>query len=57
MDTLKISSRHLSLDAPFSEGEDNNLLDVLEGFALLEVGCIASTVRSSGKTGGHWDRM
>ena len=30
MDTLKISSRHLSLDAPFNEGEDNNLLDVLE---------------------------
>ncbi len=29
MDTLKISSRHLSLDAPFSEGEDNSLLDVL----------------------------
>lgn len=30
MDTLKISSRHLSLDAPFNEGEDNRLLDVLE---------------------------
>ena len=30
MDTLKISSRHLSLDAPFSDGEDNRLLDVLE---------------------------
>jgi len=30
MDTLKISSRHLSLDAPFNEGEDNSLLDVLE---------------------------
>jgi RNA polymerase primary sigma factor len=29
-DTLKISSRHLSLDAPFNEGEDNSLLDVLE---------------------------
>jgi RNA polymerase primary sigma factor len=29
-DTLKISSRHLSLDAPFQEGEDNRLLDVLE---------------------------
>ena len=29
-DTLKISSRHLSLDAPFKEGEDNSLLDVLE---------------------------
>ncbi|MBN1293892.1 MAG: RNA polymerase sigma factor RpoD/SigA [Candidatus Latescibacteria bacterium] len=30
MDTLKISSRHLSLDAPFSDGENNRLLDVLE---------------------------
>ena len=30
MDTLKISSRHLSLDAPFNEGEDNSLLDVLD---------------------------
>jgi RNA polymerase primary sigma factor len=30
MDTLKISSRHLSLDAPFNDGEDNSLLDVLE---------------------------
>ena len=30
MDTLKTSSRHLSLDAPLSEGEDNQLLDVLE---------------------------
>ena len=30
MDTLKISRRHLSLDAPFNEGEDNSLLDVLD---------------------------
>ena len=30
MDTLKISSRHLSLDAPFNDGEDNKLLDVIE---------------------------
>ncbi|MFC1490567.1 RNA polymerase sigma factor RpoD/SigA [Candidatus Latescibacterota bacterium] len=30
MDTLKISSAHLSLDAPFNDGEDNKLLDVLE---------------------------
>jgi len=28
--TLKIASRHLSLDAPFGVGEDNRLLDVLE---------------------------
>ncbi len=30
MDTLKISSRSLSLDAPFNDGEDNKLLDVIE---------------------------
>jgi len=29
-DTLKISGRHLSMDAPFAQGEDNRLLDVIE---------------------------
>ena len=28
-DTLKISGRHVSMDAPFSQGEENRLLDVL----------------------------
>jgi RNA polymerase primary sigma factor len=28
--TLNISSRHVSMDTPLSEGEDNTLLDVLE---------------------------
>jgi RNA polymerase primary sigma factor len=28
-DTLKISGRHVSMDAPFAQGEENNLLDVL----------------------------
>ena len=28
-DTLKVSGRHVSMDAPFSDGEDNSLLDVL----------------------------
>ena len=28
-DTLKISGRHVSMDAPFAQGEDNRLLDVL----------------------------
>ncbi len=28
-DTLKISGRHISMDAPFAQGEDNRLLDVL----------------------------
>ena len=26
---MRISGRHISVDAPFVEGEDNNLLDVL----------------------------
>lgn len=29
-ETLKTSARHLSLDAPFQQGDGNNLLDVLE---------------------------
>ncbi len=29
-DTLRISGRHVSVDAPFQEGEDNSLLDVIE---------------------------
>lgn len=30
IDTLKISGRHISMDAPFANGEENSLLDVLE---------------------------
>lgn len=30
-EALKISGRHISVDAPFVEGEDNSLLDVLAG--------------------------
>ena len=29
VDTMRVSGRHVSVDAPFAEGEDNNLLDVL----------------------------
>lgn len=29
-DALKISGRHISVDAPFSQGEENRLLDVLQ---------------------------
>jgi RNA polymerase primary sigma factor len=29
-DTLKISGRHVSMDAPFAHGEENSLLDVME---------------------------
>lgn len=28
-DTMKVSGRHISVDAPFVEGEDNSLLDVM----------------------------
>ncbi len=28
-ETLKVSGKHISVDAPFAEGEDNSLLDVL----------------------------
>lgn len=30
MDTMRVSGRHVSVDAPFADGEDNSLLDVLE---------------------------
>ena len=32
-DTIKISSRHISLDAPFSEDEENRLLDIIENIS------------------------
>ncbi|MFI3330908.1 MAG: RNA polymerase sigma factor RpoD/SigA [Rikenellaceae bacterium] len=31
-DTLRVSGRHVSVDAPFADGEDNSLLDVLVNF-------------------------
>ncbi len=33
-DTLKISSRHVSMDAPFTQGEENRLLDIIENEEL-----------------------
>src|SRR3546814_809177 len=30
VDTMKISGRHVSMDAPFVQGEENSLLDVLD---------------------------
>ncbi len=30
MDTMRVSGRHVSVDAPFADGEDSSLLDVLE---------------------------
>ncbi len=33
-DTLKISGRHISMDAPFTQGEENSLLDVIQNNEL-----------------------
>jgi RNA polymerase primary sigma factor len=33
-DTLKISGRHISMDAPFTQGEENRLLDIIESEEL-----------------------
>ncbi|MCK9254918.1 MAG: sigma-70 family RNA polymerase sigma factor [Bacteroidales bacterium] len=33
-DTLRVSGRHISVDAPFVQGEENSLLDVLENTDL-----------------------
>lgn len=33
-DALKISGRHVSMDAPFTQGEENRLLDVMENDEL-----------------------
>jgi RNA polymerase primary sigma factor len=33
-DALKISSRHVSMDAPFTQGEENRLLDIIENEEL-----------------------
>ena len=33
-ETLKISSRHVSMDAPFTQGEESSLLDVIENDEL-----------------------
>ena len=34
-DTLKVSGRHISVDAPFVEGEDNSLLDGTQQYAKV----------------------
>ena len=36
VDTMKISGRHVSMDAPFVQGEENSLLDVLENDAEVK---------------------
>jgi RNA polymerase primary sigma factor len=34
VDTMRISGRHISMDAPFAQGEENSLLDVLENESI-----------------------
>lgn len=47
VDTLKISGRHVSMDAPFVQGEENSLLDVLEndGEESPDTGLINDSLR------------
>jgi RNA polymerase primary sigma factor len=47
VDTLKISGRHVSMDAPFVQGEENSLLDVLEndGEETPDSGLISDSLR------------
>ena len=47
VDTMKISGRHVSMDAPFVQGEDNTLLDVLEndGENTPEAGLMDDSLR------------
>jgi RNA polymerase primary sigma factor len=47
IDTMKISGRHVSMDAPFAQGEENSLLDVLEndGEETPDQGLITDSLR------------
>lgn len=47
IDTMKISGRHVSMDAPFIQGEENSLLDVLEndGDDTPDQGLISDSLR------------
>lgn len=47
VDTMKISGRHVSMDAPFVQGEDNTLLDVLENASDItpETGLMNDSLR------------
>ncbi len=47
VDTMKISGRHVSMDAPFVQGEENSLLDVLEndGEEMPDQGLMTDSLR------------
>lgn len=46
-DTMKVSGRHVSMDAPFADGEENSLLDVLqdEDQARPDTGLMSESLR------------
>jgi len=46
LENLKVSGRHVSMDAPFANGEENNLLDVLSDATALttDAGLIADSL-------------
>jgi RNA polymerase primary sigma factor len=47
VDTMRSSGRHISMDAPFLQGEDGNLLDLIPGEDIHspEVGLISESLR------------
>jgi RNA polymerase primary sigma factor len=47
VDTMRSSGRHVSMDAPFLQGEDGNLLDLIPGEDIHspEVGLIGESLR------------
>lgn len=46
-DSFKVTSRHVSVDAPFAEGEDNSLLDVLadDGSPVTDSSLLAESLQ------------
>ncbi len=47
-DVLKLSGKHVSMDAPFAEGEENSLLDVLvnEDAPIVDRALVAESLRT-----------
>ena len=44
--TLGVAARHVSMDAPFVDGEDNSLLDVLENSSTPDFGVVCLNQQS-----------
>jgi len=56
VDTMKISGRHVSMDAPFVQGEENSLLDVLENDSeeTPDSGLMTDSLRNWVMISGRW---